>query len=54
MLDHQVREQARKRTIEGKVNPEEVSYEFISNMFRPKEQTFNKEVYKRELERQAE
>lgn len=47
MLDQQVRELAKKRTIESKVNPEDVSYEFISNMFRPKEQTYNKETYKR-------
>jgi hypothetical protein len=54
MLDHQVRELAKKRTLESKPNPEDASYEFISNMFRPKEQAFNKEAYKRELERQAE
>lgn len=49
-----MREQAKRRTIEGKVNPEEASYEFISNMFRPKEQAYNKEAYKQELARQAE
>jgi hypothetical protein len=54
MLDHQVRELTKKRTIDSKVNPEELSYEFISNMFRPKEQTFNKELYKQELLKQAE
>lgn len=54
MLDHQVRELSMKRTIESKVNPEELSYEFISSMFRPKEQAYNKEVYKQELRKQAE
>ena len=54
VLTQQMREQAKRRTIEGKVNPEEVSYEFISNMFRPKEQKYNKEIYKQELAKQAE
>jgi hypothetical protein len=54
MLDYQVRELAKKRTIENKVNPEDASYSFIASMFRPKEQTFDKQLYKDELGRQAE
>lgn len=54
MLSHQIREHSKKRGFENKVNPEEASYQFISNMFRPKQQTYNKEIYKQELLRQAE
>jgi hypothetical protein len=54
ILDEQVKQLNKKRHEDSKINPEDISYDFISNMFRPKEQTFDREKYKRELQQQAE
>ena len=49
-----MQEHAVKRRIESQVNPEDISYGFISPMFREKEQRFDRDIYKRELKQQAE
>jgi hypothetical protein len=36
MLDEQVKQLNKKKVEESRHNPEEISYGFISNMFRPK------------------
>ena len=54
VLDSQVQDHIRKKRVESQFNPEDASYGFISNMFREKEQAFDKDLYKRELQRQAE
>jgi hypothetical protein len=41
-LDQQVKQLNKKRIEESRINPEEISYGFISNMFRPKEQVFDR------------
>ena len=54
ILDEQVKQLNKKKVEESRINPEEISYGFISNMFRPKEQAFDRQKYKRELLQQAE
>jgi len=42
ILDEQVKQLNKKKVEESRINPEEISYGFISNMFRPKEQAFDR------------
>jgi len=53
-LDEQVKQLNRKRHEESQVNPEDISFNFISGLFRQKEQAYDKEKYKRDLQMQAE
>lgn len=53
-LEQQLQLLHHRRQEESRVNPEQVNYSFISNIFQNKRPSFDKHEYSKILERQAE